>query len=245
VLIMMPPGPAARADGPTVFVQAAFDAFHVHERGGNDPSHGPAVRARPVVGATGEPFEALRVTGLGGVTAARYGQTPANDTDLVFAMVTVSRPVAGWRVATSVLAAHGYDPTFSNGVATTVDATVSLSRAFALPMDGWTLGPVARLRLRRADLASAERTDFGLGLELGVPLLGGALTVGGGYSRFDYRTDDRRDDQIDVEAVWLVDLDKNVSAGLRSSASFTRSTMAGKSVDSYEIGPTLRVLFAR
>jgi hypothetical protein len=235
----------AQADDPTFFVQASLDPFMAGERGGTAPARGAAVTLRPVAGLTAR-MDDYRFTALGGASVSRYAVTPASDTDAVFAMGRLSRTIEGYAFAVSVLAARSYDATFETGVASTLDAALSISRSFAPEaLRGWSLTPQVKVTLRQSDLASAERWDFGAALELARPAFGGVFTIAAGYDRLDYLHGGRHDDKLAVTASWLVDVTTNLQIGLRSEASFTRSNAAGKSIDAVEVGPTMRVLFAR
>jgi hypothetical protein len=239
--------PAAAQQAPTFFIQASFDAFYAAEHGGSaDPARGAAINIRPIAGLTGQIPGDARLTLLGGASATRYAVTPASDADSVFAMANLSKTIEGYRWVTSFLAADSRDPTFATGVAKTYDTTLSVSRTFtSAALGDWSLTPLLKAARRYADTAIIERWDLGAAVELSRPALGGVFTIGGGYDWLDYLVDGRHDDKFSVSSSWLIDLNDVVQLGVRSEASFTTSNAPGKSVNSFEIGPTLRVLFAR
>jgi hypothetical protein len=238
--------PPAAAQAPTFFIQASFDSYYITERGGAAPARGLGMTARPIAGVTGAIGGGANLTVLGGAAASRYAQTPESDTDTVFGMVTLSKTVEDYRFAASLLAAHSYDPTFETGVATVYDPALSVSRTFTpAALAGWSLTPQLKVTQRHSDLASARRWDLGASLELSRPAFGGTFLIGGGYDWLDYREAGRHDDKFSVSTSWLVDINQYMRVGVRSEASFVRSNVAGLSVNSFEIGPTLRVLFAR
>ena len=238
------PGAAQGTQGPTYFFQTTFDSFYVTERGGPAPARGPAISVRPVAGMTGSFADDMRLTVLGGAAASRYARTPESNTDSAFAMTTVSKTIAEHRIAASLLAARSYDPTFQGGVASLLDTALSISRTFTpAAADGWSITPLLKLTHRDANLPSARRWDASAWIELIRPALGGTVTLGGGYNWIDYLEGGRHDDRLGVSAIWLVDLNANMKVGLRSEASFARSNQPGLSVNSFEIGPTLKVSF--
>jgi hypothetical protein len=238
--------PAAAQQRPIFFIQATFDPFYAKEHGGSTvPARGAGFTARPVAGLTGQLPGDARLTVLGGASATRYAVTPTSDADSLFAMADLSKTIEGFRWGASMLAANSRDPTFATGVAKTYDIALSLSRAFNPDaLEGWSLTPRLKATRRLADAAIVERWDLGASIELARPVLGGTFTFGAGYDWLDYSVDGRHDDKISLSSTWFIDLNENVQVGLRSDVSFAKSNIPGKSVNSFEIGPTLRVLFA-
>lgn len=239
--------PVAAQQAPTFFTQASVEPFYAAERGGSAvPARGAAISVRPIAGLTGLIPGDARLTLLGGASATRYAVTPASNADSLFAMGSLSKTIEGYRLGASLLAADSRDPTFATGVAKTYDTTLSVSRTFTpAALDGWSLTPQLKAVRRLADAEVLERWNFGAWLDMARPAFGGTVTVGGGYDRLDYIVEGRHDDKFSVAANWLIDLNENVQVGLRSETSFSKSNVPGKSVNSFEIGPTLKVLFAK
>jgi hypothetical protein len=236
---------ATAEQAPTFFVQATADPFYAAERGGsNVPTRGPAINVRPLAGMiTLLPADAL-LTVLGGVSATRYAITHSSDADSVFGLVNLSKSIAGHRFALAFIAANSRDPTFATGVAKTFDTTAAVSREVALT-NGWTLTPQLKAARRQADADVLQRWTLAASAELSRSAFGGTLTLGSGYDWLDYSADARHDDKWSVSANWMMDVNANVQIGIKAEASVTKSNVPGMSVDTFEAGPTLRVLFSR
>jgi len=244
---LLPAQPAASQQTPTFFIQSSFDAFHAAENGGSSvPAHGPAATVRPIVGLTGAIPGDARLTLLGGASATRYAVTPTSNADSLFAMANLSKTIQEYRFGAVFLAANSRDPTFVTGVAKTYDTTLSVARTFTpAALDGWSLTPQLKAARRLADAEIVERWQLGAAIEASRPAFGGTFTIGGGYDWLDYLAEGRHDDKFSVSSSWLFDFNANVQYGLRAEASFSKSNLAGKSVDSFEIGPTVKILFAK
>lgn len=238
--------PAAAQQAPTFFLQASAEPFYVSERGGTAPARGAAMSLRPVVGMIAPSLADTRLTVIGGAAASRY-ETSASDTDTAFGMASLSKTISDTRFVASVLAARSHDPTFTAGVADILDASFAVSHPFTGGLlDVWTFTPQLKATRRVADLDTAERWDFAASVEFSRPAFGGILQLTTGYGRHEYLDGGgRHDDRWSVGANWVVDVTQNLQVGLRSEASFTQSNVPGKSVDSIEVGPILRLQFIR
>lgn len=231
---------------PTFFLQASLEPFHVTESGGTTPARGAAISFRPVVGMIAPTFADTRLTLLGGAAVSRY-ETSASDTDTAFGMATLSKTINDTRFVASVLGARSHDPTFTTGVANVLDGSFAVSHPFTGGMlDVWTFTPQLKATRRVADLDTAERWDVTASFELARPAFGGTVVFTSGYGRHDYLDGSgRHDDRWSVGANWMIELAQNFQVGLRSEAAFTQSNIPGKSVDSFEVGPILRLQFIR
>jgi hypothetical protein len=239
-----PEKPAAPA--PMFFFQTSIDPVFARERGGSSvPAHGAALTLRPVAGAVVSLPGETRLTMLGGASATRYAATPTSDADSIFGMATLSKTVAEHKFGITVMAAESRDPTFEAGLARTYDTTLSVARTFTLPVDGWKFTPTLKAGRRLSDVDIVERWVLGAALEASRPFLGGTFVIGSGYEWLDYETRGRHDDKYSVSTSWMIDLNDMVQIGARAEASSLKSNLAGKSVDSLEIGPTMRIMATR
>jgi hypothetical protein len=239
--------PASAQQAPTFFFMTNFDALHTSESGGSTvPARGANANIRPIAGLTGKVPGDATLTLLGGASATRYSETPRSDADSLFAMANLSKTVAGYKFGASFLFADSHDPTFAVGVAKTYDTTLSISRTFTSDgLGGWSFTPQLKASRRNSDALIVERWALGASIEASRPAFGGRFTISGGYDWLDYVADRRHDDAFIVSSSWLYDLDANVQYGLKADAVFAKSNVTGKSVDSFSIGPTLRVMFAK
>ncbi|WP_291850461.1 hypothetical protein [Bradyrhizobium sp.] len=239
--------PASAQQAPTFFFMTNFEALHTSENGGSAvPARGANANIRPIAGLTGKVLGDATLTVLGGASATRYSETPRSDADSLFAMANLSRTVGDYKFGASFLFANSQDPTFAVGVAKTYDTTLSISRAFTPEaFGGWSITPQLKASRRNSDALIVERWAVGASIEASRPAFGGRFTISGGYDWLDYVADGRHDDAFIMSSSWLYDLDATVQYGLKADAVFAKSNVTGKSVDSFSIGPTLRVLFAK
>jgi hypothetical protein len=239
--------PASAQQPPTFFFMTNFDALHTTESGGSSkPARGLNLGIRPIAGLTGKVPGDATLTVLGGASATRYAETPGSNADSVFGMANLSKTIEGYKFGAVFLFADARDPTFATGVAKIYDTTLSVSRAFTSEaLGGWTLTPQLKAARRLSDALIVERWALGASIEASRPVAGGTFTIGGGYDWLDYIAEGRHDDTFNITSSWMYDFNANVQYGVKAEASFQRSNLAGKNVDSFSIGPTLRVMFTK
>lgn len=239
--------PAQAQQMPTFFFQTSVEPFFATERGDTRLlARGPAAAIRPIAGLTGKTIGDANLTVLGGASATRYAETPASNADSLFAMANLSKTVEGTRFGLAFLAANSKDPTFATGVAKIYDTTLSVGRTFTPEaLDGWSLTPQLKAARRMADAEELERWNLGAAIEFARPAFGGIFSFSGGYDWLPYVAEGRRDNRYFVSSSWTMDVSTNVQVGVRADASFLNSNTPGRSVNSLEIGPILRVLFTK